>query len=84
MSGIYHSPSLDIYPCAFRLFQVTPLAVKVETYQVEYPALVKKAKTNLLNSNLASGFSGIRPRTYVELTAGRRFDQNASLPLVNQ
>jgi hypothetical protein len=75
------SPSLNVYPCAFRLFKIKPTQIEVQTYQVNYPALVKKAKTNLLNSNIASSFNNNHPGNFVRIAAGSRADQNAILSL---
>ncbi len=75
------SPSLDIYPCAFRLFKVTTQEVQVDTYQVSFPALVKKAKTNMLNSNLANLLSSGKSSDLVRLALGSHTDQNARLSL---
>lgn len=77
------SPSLDIYPCAFRHFQVTPQRVIMQTCQINFPALVKKAKSNLLNSSLAFDLTSGHPHNFVNQTTGSRLDQNASMTLSN-
>lgn len=41
------SPSLDVYPCAYRVFKVSPDNITVETKQLNFPALVKKLEKNL-------------------------------------
>ncbi len=75
------SPSLDVYPCSFRLFKVLPEKIDVRTYQVNFPALVKKAKINLQNSNLAQSFGNNRSENFVRLANGGRNDQNVILSL---
>jgi 3',5'-cyclic AMP phosphodiesterase CpdA len=76
-------PSLDVYPCAFRYFRVTKEKMEVETHQVNFPALVKKAKGNLLESNLASDITSGHPRNFVSLALGSRSDQNNSFALAS-
>ena len=73
------SPSLDIYPCAFRLFKISPEEIEVHTYQVNFPALIKKAKTNLLNSSLATSLKSGKSSDFIRLAAGNREDQNAGI-----
>jgi len=77
------SPSLDIYPCAFRYFQITTQNMEIQTHQVHFPELVKKAKTNLLNSSLASDLTSGHPRNFVSQALGNRGDQNNNLTLSN-
>jgi len=75
------SPSLDIYPCAFRFFKINAEELAVETYQVNFPALIKKAKTNLLNSDFAHSLSSVKNNDFLRLVAGSKSDQNNKFPL---
>lgn len=75
-------PSLDIYPCAFRYFQISPEKIDIQTHQVNFPALVKKAKSNLLSSSLAAQLTNNHPKQFVNLALGNRNDQNDSLAFV--
>jgi len=75
------SPSLDVYPCAFRIFRVKPESITVETYQITYQALVKKARQLLDASNLAFKYNQNKPQTFGDLCFGERQDQTAVLPL---
>jgi hypothetical protein len=77
------NPSLSVYPCGFRLFTVTPDQITVETYQVAYPALVKKARQILSSSQLAFKYNAAKPDTFAEVVEGSRLDQNALLPLAS-
>lgn len=70
-------PSLDVYPCAFRIFHVTPEQISVQTYQVNYPQLVKKAEKQLLASNLAYKYSNRKRELFLEIAEGTPLDQNA-------
>lgn len=81
--GIYHisTPSLIVYPCAYRIFTVTPDMVTMETHQVDFPALVKKARRELINSSLAERFSQHNPASFVDLVAGEKLDYDALLPM---
>lgn len=80
---IWHvsSPSLTVYPCAYRIFSVTPDAVTMETKQIEFPALVKKAKKELVDSTLASRFSREDPGSFLEIVEGAREDRDAIIPM---
>lgn len=75
------NPSLAVYPCGFRLFHVTPDEITIETYQVGYPALVKKAHDSLSSSPLAFKYNSTRPASFAELCEGSRLDQNALVAL---
>jgi 3',5'-cyclic AMP phosphodiesterase CpdA len=74
-------PSAAAYPCAYRLFQVTPDAITMTSRQVSFPALVKKAKKLLIASSLAYKFDSAKPEAFVDLLAGTRLDSDALLPL---
>ena len=75
------SPSLDVYPCAFRYFQVTSQQIETKIYQVNFPSLVKKAKSSLLNSSLASELTEGKPHNFINQALGSRSDQNLCLDL---
>ncbi|PZM81254.1 MAG: hypothetical protein DKT66_18715 [Candidatus Melainabacteria bacterium] len=76
------SPSLAVYPCAYRLFHVTPEAINVETYQISFPALIKKAKNAFISCALAYKYSSNKPATFAAIAEGTRLDTDVSLPLV--
>lgn len=80
---IWHisSPSLAVYPCAYRVFHVTPQVVTMETRQIGFPALIKKAKKDLVESALASKFSKADPGSFVPIAEGTKEDQNALIPM---
>ena len=84
--GIWHisSPSLDVYPCAYRIFRVTPDSVTMETRQIEFPALIKKARKLLIDSNLASKYERGNPEAFVELIEGTREDRDAIISFTNK
>lgn len=73
--------SLDVYPCSFRIFRITPQSIQVENYQISYPALVKKARQQLDASTLAFKYNEQRPTAFADLAFGSRIDNNALLPL---
>ena len=54
----------------------------METYQLPFPGLVKKAKAALTNSEFATNYSSTDRGAFVQLAEGTRQDKNASLPLV--
>jgi Icc protein len=73
------SPSLVTYPCAYRLFRVTPDNVTIQNRVVGFPALVKKARKALLESSLAYKYDNAKPEAFVFLAEGSREDQNSIL-----
>lgn len=75
-------PSLDVYPCSYRIFRVSPEEIVVETYQIGFPALVKKARKMMDESPLAFKYNSAKPMVFAQLCEGRLIDQNARLPLV--
>jgi hypothetical protein len=74
------SPSLAVYPCAYRIFRVSPQAVTVETYQISYSALIKKARKQLENWSLPYKFNP-KVQAFCELLEGAKEDQNVRLSL---
>lgn len=75
------SPSLCVYPCAYRVFNVTPDMVTMETKQIEFPALIKKAKKQLVDSSLADRYSKADPASFLEVVEGTKDDREALLPM---
>ncbi len=73
-------PGLVIYPCAFKVFRVSGDEIVMETHQISYKALVKKAEKALLESPFAYHYNRANPKEFVELCAGSREDANAVLP----
>ncbi len=80
---VYHvsSAGLDIYPCQYKYFGVTKDAIVMESYSVSLDKLVKKAKSALAESPLATKISRRKPEAIIELCEGRAEDQNAYLTL---
>jgi hypothetical protein len=76
------SPSLAVYPCAYKIFRVTPEAITMETYQVSFPALIKKAKNAFISCTLAYKYSSNKPSTFAALAEGSRLDSDVILPLL--
>ena len=74
-------PSLGVYPCAYRIFRVTPDDITVETYQISFPALVKKARQIFAKCPLAFKYNERKPEAFAELADGSLIDQDAVMPL---
>jgi 3',5'-cyclic AMP phosphodiesterase CpdA len=74
------SPSLAVYPCAYRIFRVTTDYVAVETYQISFPALIKKARQKIETWSLPYKYSA-KIEDYTELMDGGKVNQFARLPL---
>ncbi len=76
-------PSLVVYPCAYRIFKVSPEAITIETRQIAFPALVKKAKKLLIGSSPAYKYSSSDPESFVPVIEGARVDNDALLPIAS-
>ncbi len=74
-------PSLIAYPCAFKVFRVTNDDIRMETHQITYKALTKKAEKAMLESTLAYHYNKAKPKEFLQLCAGGPEDNNALLPL---
>ena len=72
------SPSLCVFPCAYRIFRVSPLAVTVETHQISFPALIKKAKNQVAGWSLAYNYNP-KVQAFCDLLEGSKEDQNVKL-----
>jgi hypothetical protein len=75
------SSSLDVYPCSYKIFRITPQTIQMETYQISYPALIKKAKVQLDGSTIAFKYNEQKPTAFADLAVGNRIDNMALLPL---
>jgi predicted phosphodiesterase len=73
--------SLDVYPCQFKTFRVDATAITMETWQVPFPALIKKGRKTLIESNKASKYNAQHPDQFALLAEGTREDRDAILPL---
>jgi 3',5'-cyclic-AMP phosphodiesterase len=74
------SPSLAVYPCAYRIFRVTTDYVSVETYQINFPQLIKKARQKVETWSLPYKYSA-KIEAYTELMDGGKANQFARLPM---
>lgn len=81
---IWHvaNPSLTVFPCGYRIFRVSPQRIEMETRQIQFPALVKKARKALLDSTMASRYSRSNPESFVSIVEGGRDDRDAIIPLI--
>ena len=80
---VYHvsAAGLDVYPCQYKLFRVNKDAITMESFEVPFAALVKKAKKSLADSALAGKLNRRNPDAAVQLCEGNPEDQNAFLTL---
>ena len=78
------SAGLDVYPCVFKYFQLKDNQLTMKTCQIEYPALIKKAKEALRNSNFAANLSGNHPNKFISFAVGNHADQDTTLNLSKQ
>ncbi len=75
------SPGLAVYPCSYRVFNVERENISMHTYQVNFPALIKKARNNLANSQIAGHYNAKRPESFIAAAQGDHKDQNVSMPI---
>lgn len=82
-ADVWHvsSSSLDVYPCQFKIFKVDANSITMETWQVPFPALVKKGRKTLDESNLAFDYNRQRPDQLAVLNEGLPVDRDAIMPL---
>lgn len=80
---VYHvsCAALNVYPCQYKLFRVGKDAITMESFEVPFPALVKKAKKALADSSLAGKLNRRNPDAAVQMCEGNPEDQNAWLTL---
>lgn len=74
------SPGLAVYPCAYRLFKIERESISMQTHQVNFPALIKKARANLLNSPIAWRYNAKKPGAFLAAAQGDHKDLNVVLP----
>lgn len=72
---------LDIYPCQFKLVRVSRTGVVVESFAVNFPALVKKGRKALIDSTLSYKYDSKDREAFLRLCEGGREDQDAFLAL---
>jgi hypothetical protein len=53
----------------------------METRQINFPALVKKAKKELANSAIAERYNSANPGSYIEVVEGTKEDREALIPM---
>lgn len=75
------NPGLVTYPCAYKIFHVTPEAIKMETVQVSFPALIKKAQDLLPTYPLAKRVPLPKGNRFIDYAKGKDSAWNSSLPV---
>lgn len=82
-SSIFYAscPSLIAYPCAFKVFRVNNNEIRMETHNISYKALVKKAEKALLESSFAYSYHKKNPHDFIKLCEGTPIDKDSVLPL---
>lgn len=76
------NPSLDVFPCSYKIFRVNPEEIVMETHAVNFPALVKKARgTFLAESPLRQAGIG-KAYKLDELAEGTKDDRYTKLSLI--
>lgn len=82
-SNVYHvsAAGLDVYPCQYKYFKVSKTGIAMQSFEVPFPALIKKAMKALSSSNLSSKYNRQKPDAFLNLCMGEEQDQNAFLAL---
>lgn len=75
------SAKLTSYPCTFKVFKVDSKQILMETYQINFKALVSKSREALIESNLAYYYQKSNPKQYLQVAKGEKVDWDAELPL---
>lgn len=82
-NNVFHvsCAGLNIYPCEYKHFVVNKTGITMQSYEVPFPALIKKANKALAASTLASKYNRQKSDAILQLCEGEEQDQNAFLSL---
>ena len=82
-NNVFHvsSAGLNVYPCEYKQFVVNKTGITMKSYEVPFPALIKKANKVLVASTLSSRFNRQKPDAILNLCEGEEQDQNAFFSL---
>jgi 3',5'-cyclic AMP phosphodiesterase CpdA len=72
------SSSVDVFPCAYKIFHVRADEVSLESKPINFPALVKKARKELVDSAFVSQ-GKVDGEIFAKLAEGKHESNNASL-----
>lgn len=75
------NPGLVTYPCAYKIFHVTPENITMETHQVSFPALIKKAQDLLYTYPLAKRIAMPKGTNFMMYAKGKDSSWNSTLPV---
>jgi 3',5'-cyclic-AMP phosphodiesterase len=75
------NPGLVTYPCAYKIFHVTPETINMQTVQVSYPALIKKAQDLLPSYPLSNRVPLPKRTNFVSFAKGNDAAWNSTLPV---
>jgi len=75
------NPGLVTYPCAYKIFHVTPESITMETTQVSFPALIKKAQDLLPSYPLANRVPMPKGANFMTYAKGKDICWNSNLPV---
>ena len=82
-NNVYHvsCAGLDVYPCQYKYFKVSKAGISMQSFEVPFPALVKKAQKAMSTSNIASKYNRQKPDAMIKLCEGEEQDRHAFLAL---
>ncbi|HSA06828.1 MAG TPA: metallophosphoesterase [Candidatus Gastranaerophilales bacterium] len=69
------NPSITVYPNEYKILEVYPDKIEVENKKISFKQIIKKAKTNLINSSYAKEFNSKKPEAVVKYQQGKAFSR---------
>ncbi len=82
-NNVFHisSAGLNVYPCEYKYFAVNKTGIMMQSFEVPFPALIKKANKALAASSLSSRYNRQKSDAILTLCEGEEQDQNAFMTL---
>lgn len=82
-NNVFHisSAGLNVYPCEYKYFAVNKTGIMMQSFEVPFPALIKKANKALAASSLSSKYNRQKSDAILALCEGEEQDQNAFMSL---
>lgn len=82
-NNVFHisNAGLNVYPCQYKYFSVNKTGIMMQSFEVPFPALIKKANKALAASSLSSKYNRQKSDAILALCEGEEQDQNAFMSL---
>lgn len=69
------TPSISVYPNIFNFFRVYPDRVEIENKKIGYKQIIKLAKKNLVNSDMAKIYDSKKTKNIIKLHEGDEYSK---------